>query len=187
MQVSVRPVDAGRRADFFRVHCSANNSGWCNCVAWWTPTWEDWGERTADENRALRDRLFDEGNFDGYLMYVDGKAVGWCQCGRRDRLEKLRRSYKLESDPAVWAISCIEIAPAYRGKGLAHHFVREILAHLRESGIGIVQAFPRRGQNQEAGEVWTGPESVFQLAGFQIERDHDRRPVYTWRPAVAQQ
>ena len=48
--VSFRP---GLEDDFFRLHCPANDAGWCNCVAWLVDGWEGWGERTAEQNRQL--------------------------------------------------------------------------------------------------------------------------------------
>ena len=89
MKIEVLPFDASRREDFFAVHSEINDCGWCSCVAWWVPTWDGWGNRTASENRELRESLCERGEYDGYLLYLDGAPVGWCQVGPRDRLEKL--------------------------------------------------------------------------------------------------
>ena len=77
--LEVRRLTAERRSDFDRVHCKANGAEWCRCVAWWVSTWDGWGERTAEQNDALRDELFARGEHDGYLAYRDGVPVGWCQ------------------------------------------------------------------------------------------------------------
>ncbi|MBI2519630.1 MAG: GNAT family N-acetyltransferase [Bdellovibrio sp.] len=178
MRISIKPIDGLRRTDFYQVHSKENGEGWCNCVAWWVPTWDGWEERSADENRILRDSLFDRGEFDGYLLYVNEKPVGWCQCGPRDRLAKLVSQSKLEPSPETWAVTCFVIIPAHRQKGLTHVFLKEILADLREKGIQHVQAFPKCGQGLGDGEVWTGPESLFIKAGFDIERMHPQWPIY---------
>jgi hypothetical protein len=34
------------------------------------------------------------------------------------------------------------------------------------------------GKPLTAGEVWTGPESVFKRAGFRLERDDPKHPIY---------
>ncbi len=81
--IEVHPFEESRRPDFFRLHSEANGCGWCCCVAWWTPTWEGWGERTAEENLRLREALFDRGEHDGYILYLDHEPVGWCQAGPR--------------------------------------------------------------------------------------------------------
>jgi len=69
MKISVQKLSEANRDDFYKVHCAKNGEGWCNCVAWWTPTWEKWDERTAEQNRELRNQLFDQGEYDGHILY----------------------------------------------------------------------------------------------------------------------
>ncbi len=169
------------RPDFYRLHSEANEAGWCFCAAWWLPTWEGWGERTAEENRAWRQGLFDRGEDDGYLLYRDGVPVGWCQSGPRDRLVKLCREYDFTPDPQVWALTCFLLAPAVRGQGLAHRLLAGVLEDLRERRVTRVQAFPRRGEGLSVKEIWTGTEDLFRQAGFALVLEHPRRPVYEKR------
>lgn len=178
MHLKVLPLSPSTRDDFFAVHNEDNGSGWCFCIAWWLPDWDGWGDRTADENRTMRESIMDSGLFDGFLLYVDNLPVGWCQCAPRDQFTKLCRNYKLEQDPAVWAITCLFISPAHRKNGLAHPFLGLILEELHKLNVERVQAFPRRGDELEDNEIWTGPESVFLRAGFSIEREHAAFPVY---------
>ncbi len=179
MEFSIALLEKQTLADFFQVHSAACEADWCFCTAWWVPTWSGWGDRTAAENRALRQDLFDRGEYDGYLLYAGGQPAGWCQCGPRDRLAKLVRQFDLKPDPQVWAITCLLLAPERRGQGLARRFLQAILRDLQDRGVEKVQGFPRRGDELSAGEVWTGPERLFQGAGFSIERDDPRRPIYS--------
>lgn len=174
----VFPLEASRREDFYRLHSKTNGADWCYCVAWWVPTWQGWGQRSAEENRALRERLFQRGQYDGYLLYVDGDPAGWCQCGPRDRLPKLLEQYNLPSDPGVWAITCFLIAPPFKKGGLTHQLLTGALQDLRRRGVPLVQAFPRRGKNLPDDDIWTGPEAAFKVAGFELDRDDPVWPVY---------
>jgi len=178
MNVTVRPLNADRLKDFYRVHSPDNGADWCYCVAWWVPTWDCWGQRTAAENRALREKFFRQKRYDGYLLYAAGEAAGWCQCVQRDRLPKLLKQYTLEHNPAVWAITCMLIAPGCKKQGLAHRFLDEILKDLRARGVRRVQAFPRRGERLPDEDVWTGPERLYRRAGFILERDDPDKPIY---------
>jgi ribosomal protein S18 acetylase RimI-like enzyme len=180
----VLPFDASRRRDFFELHCAKNGEGWCNCVAWWVPTWEGWSERSAEENRRLREALCDRGEYDGYLLYADGATIGWCQVGPRDRLEKLVRSYALEPDPETWAITCFVVAPAQRRLGMARFLLQQVLVDLRSRGVRRVEAFPRR-RTAAPGELWTGPEAMFRDVGFAVARDDPERPVLELKLASA--
>ena len=172
----MRRVDASLRRDFFRVHGAEQGADWCFCVAWWVPTWDGWGARTAGDNRALREELFQRGEYDGYLLYDDEEPIGWCQVGLRDRLAKLVEQFGLAPDGDVWAITCFHIHPDRRRRGLATELLRGVLADLQRRGVARVQAFPRRGVDAP-GELWTGPESMYTAAGFSPTSDDPKRPV----------
>ncbi len=175
--LSIQRLDAGRRDDFYRFHCPANDAGWCFCVAWWAPTWEGWGDRSADDNRRLRDELFDHGEFDGYLAYAGDEPVGWCQVGPRDRLTKLAQQFALPPDPAVWAITCVNVAPSRRRRGVARTLLRAVLDGVRARGVRRLEAFPKRGPELEPGDLWNGPEALYREAGFSVTRDDPQRPL----------
>ena len=175
--ITVHRFDPARRADFFRLHSAAHEAGWCFCTAWWVPNWEGWGERTADENRALREELLQRDEYDGYLLYVEGEPAGWCQVGPRDRLQKIVRQFDLPPAPATWAITCFLIAPAWRGQGLASELLQAVLADLGTRGARRVEAFPRRGAELDALDLWNGPEGMFLRAGFRVVREDAARPV----------
>ena len=167
----VRRLTAERRRDFDRVHCEANGAEWCRCVAWWVPTWDGWGERTAEQNDALREELFARGEFDGYLAYREGEPVGWCQVGRRDRLAKLVAQFELEPDPDTWAITCFVVAPRHRRGGAARALLTQVLRDLPARGARRVEAFPRTAEELDEGELWNGPEAMFARAGFERVRE----------------
>jgi GNAT superfamily N-acetyltransferase len=175
--VTIVPMQAEHRAAFFALHSEANGCGWCRCVAWWVESWDGWGERTAEENTCLREALFDRGQYDGYLAFAGERAVGWCQVGPRDRLEKLVGQFGLTRDPDVYAVTCFLVAPSHRRQGLTRRLLASVLDDLRTRGVQRVEAFPKRGDDLEAGELWTGPRAVFEAAGFQVVSEHERGPV----------
>lgn len=178
MQFEIRQMSRDLVGDFYQIHCEKNGEGWCNCVAWWVPNWDGWTKRSAEINKKLRDELFEKGEFDGYLLYVDGKPVCWSQCGPRDRLPNLQQVYQLTPDPEVWGITCFVIPPPYRGKGLAHWFLKEMLRDLKLRAVRHVQAFPKRGEHLEPGQLWRGPEQIYIKANFTIERNDEKQPIY---------
>ena len=178
MSIVVKRLQPSLRPDFFRLHSDENGCGLCRCVAWWVPSWAGWGERTAEANRVLRQSLFDRGEDDGYMLYLDDEPAGWAQVGRRDRLEKLVGEYRTEPDPGAWAITCFLLAPHARRRGLARLMLDEILRDLPARGARSVEGYPRRGNGLPAEEVWTGPEALFVDAGFQLVQEHPRRPRY---------
>jgi GNAT superfamily N-acetyltransferase len=175
MDIRVKRFSPDNEADFFDFHTRVG--GECFCTAWWVPSWEAWDEATAESNRQLRTELLARDEFDGYLLYLDGAVVGWCQVGARDRLSKLVTQFGLEAEDEVWAISCFQINPQFRGWGLATRLLAAVLADLRERGIGRVQAYPKLDARLPADQQWTGPRALYEQAGFQMVRENKSRAI----------
>ena len=177
MALSIRRYAADTEADFERLHDDANDAGWCRCVAWWVPSWEGWGERSAEQNLDLRRGLCSRAQHDGYLLYDDSEVVGWCQVGPRDRLTKLTAQFGLEPDPLTWAITCLLIVPSRRREGLASWLLAELLGELKQQSVRRLEAFPKRGADLDAGDLWNGAEAMYREAGFRVVLDDPTRPV----------
>ncbi len=176
MQPEIHRFDPNRRVDFFRLHGELCNGG-CYCVAWWVPTWEGWGAHAPAQNRQLRESLLAQGEYDGYLLYLGGEPVGWCQAGPRDRLTKLVHQFGLAPDPTTWAITCFLIAPGWRRRGLASALLEAVLRDLRARGVRRVEAYPKRGAALDTLDLWNGPEAMLRAAGFSVAQDDPVRPV----------
>lgn len=175
--ISVEPFRAELRADFVRLHSDDNGAGWCHCVAWWVPTWDGWGERTAEENAALRRTLCERGEYDGLLAYVRDEPVGWCQVGPRDRLAKLVGQLELEASPTTWAVTCFLVAPGHRRRGVAGALLAAAVEAARAAGATRLEGYPRTGAVLEDEEAWTGTETLFTRAGFTVDRPGAPRAV----------
>jgi GNAT superfamily N-acetyltransferase len=178
-QREVVRFEAGLEAEFLFLHSEANEAGWCRCVAWHAPTWDGWSERTAAENLAMRRELWAAGDHDAYLLRVDGVPMASVQVGPRARLQKLMTQFGLSPDDEVWALTCFLVAPAQRRRGHARFLLEGVLADLRARGVRRVEAYPRCGEHLEAGELWTGPESLYRAAGFEDLHREGSRSVWS--------
>ena len=154
--------------DDLRALLGGEPFGWCWCVAWEVPTWEGWGERTADENRALRESLWKHGKYQGYVFYEGDEPVGWCRCGPRATWPKLCEQFGLDPAEPVHALTCFGLRPSHRGRGLLHEFLGLVLDHLSASGATRVEAFPRAAASDDPDDVWNGPRSIFEKRGFEV-------------------
>jgi len=183
----VRRLGRERCGDFGRVHAAEHGSDFCQCVAWWVATWEEWGGRSAEQNRRLRSELFERGEFDGYLLYDDGAPIAWCQAGPRDRLTKLVRTFDLPPDPTTWAITCFLVVPAHRRTGVASRLLAAVLDDLPRRGARRVEAVPRRppaGEELDELDLWNGAEEMFLRAGFEVVRDATPRALLAMNLSV---
>jgi len=176
-KVRIERLSAVNKNDFFKIMGMGEFGDCCFCVFWWQASHEGWGDRTCEQNRQFREELFTRNIFDGYLLYLNDIPQGWCQCGPRDQWTTLLKKYNLEPDPMIWAINCFVINPEEAGKGLSHLFLNEILIALKSMGVARVQSFPHMGDDLKREDVWPGPATIFQKAGFITIKPDDRRPV----------
>jgi GNAT superfamily N-acetyltransferase len=174
--IAIHRLSTANEDDFARIHCDRTGNGWCQCVAWWVPSWEGWGDRTAEQNLALRQKLARDGVHDGYFVYANDALAGWVQAWKRDAFAKLATQFGVTSDPDAWMIGCVLILPAFRGMGVARDALRLIVDDLRLRGARSIDAFPKRGAS-DAGELWNGPESTYAHLGFAVVRDDAKRPL----------
>jgi GNAT superfamily N-acetyltransferase len=170
MTLRLRPLEASLRADFLAVlDRGSAESGPCRCTAYHIRGYEK-------EGPACRDRMFAEGRSDGYLLYEDGRPVGWCQCGPWESFAML--ASKPAPQQGAWAITCMVLAPEAKGRGLAHALLREVLADLRRRGVPYVTAMGHRLGPTYSSPLPELPESVCVKAGMVLEKDDPECPRY---------
>jgi len=176
--LKVLPLTPEHHQRFLDYHATAHDDapqgsggGWCYCVAWWVPHWVGFGERTAEQNRELRERLLSIGVADGWLGVLDDKTVGWCQGGPRDQLGRIAFHYKRPADPDCWAIGCLQVPHPLRRQGIARDLLRGVLAHMRQAGARRVEAYPtvdKSGGAADPAELWPGPLVLYRSLGFRV-------------------
>lgn len=174
----VLPLDASTRDRFLAFHeqrhegaPEGSEGGWCYCVAWWVPHWVGFNQRTAQENRALRESLLAIGIGDGWLAVQGDRTVGWCQGGPRDQLGRIAFYYKRPPDPDCWAIGCLQVPHELRRQGVARALLEGVLEQMKAAGARRVEAFPRLIESQgpqDPGELWPGPMALYRSLGFRV-------------------
>jgi GNAT superfamily N-acetyltransferase len=121
--------------------------------------------------RALRqvaERQIESGTLRGYLAFVDGVSIGWCNAN-----DKANFPIESGNGARLYAsagkrekvVVCFEIAPEFRGKGVATALLRQVVADAKSEGYLAVEGFPRiRDERYE----WdfSGPVRLYEKAGF---------------------
>ena len=160
----------GNRTWFDALHTDEHGLGWCQCVAWWVAGFEGWGERTAAENRALREGLFDRGVYDGYFLVAGERPVAWAQVAPRDALGRVARVFQRPPDPGAWAVGCLAVPPGERRRGRARALLTGVLEDVARRGATSLEAFPKDlgGTAEEEGELWNGPLALYHALGFEV-------------------
>jgi GNAT superfamily N-acetyltransferase len=170
--LSILPLSPQRFADFLRFFegdAFADNPAWASCYC--QCFYEDhsvvvWKDRTAAENRALARQRTSDGRMQGYLAYLDGQPVGWCNAVPRTL------AHALDDEPIpnpheVGTLLCFVVSPEHRGHGVATALLGAACDGLRAAGFKYVEAYPRPGARTSA-ENHFGPLSMFVAAGFEV-------------------
>ncbi len=151
---------------------------------------EEYGNDFESWKRALREsaeRMVAAGEIQGYLVFDNGVSVGWCNAN--ERLNYYRTGeFDLQTTPEdeictncnvrgeVKAIVCFEIAPEYRGKGIASMLLQRICEDAKAEGFKYVEAYPVKDGGY-MGMAFTGPMHMYEKAGFEVVEQADQSYV----------
>ena len=134
----------------------------------------------GEENfmRALREVVVSQitsGALRGYLAYADGVSIGWCNANDKANFPVESANGARLYTPAELrekAVICFEIAPEYRGKGIATALLSRVAEDAAAEGYLAVEGFPQvHGERNE----WdfSGPVRLYEKAGFIKVSDQD--------------
>ena len=119
-------------------------------------------------SRKVAEQQIAVGALRGYLAFIDGVAIGWCNVNDRAcfPIEPCTDTYfYAPAEKREKAIVCFEVAPEYRGKGVATALLQQAIFDARAEGYIAVMAFPVvRSERYE----WdcAGPVHLYQKEGF---------------------
>ena len=173
--IEIKPLTPDRANDFltfFDRDAFADNPAWarCYCFFYNTEHGPDWERRTPAQNRADKERSIKAGESQGLMAYLDGKVIGWCHAAPMQTLPALAE-YVDKDDPdeaTTGAIVCFNVAPSYRGQGLAKRLLGAACDALRTQGMTRVRAMPPRDATSAA-RAYHGTVPMYEAAGFKVE------------------
>lgn len=119
-------------------------------------------------SKTIAKKQIQSGELRGYLAYMDGKAVGWCNANDRANFPSepcCDVAFYSPMPHIEVAVVCFEIAPDYRGRGVATTLLNRVILEAKASGYSSVVGFPvKRNERYE----WdcAGPIRLFEKAGF---------------------
>lgn len=169
---------------FFDRDAFADFPWWsgCFCMFYSTPgdAW-DASPAAGPEHRAARIEHTKTGKSHGYLAYLDGKVVGWCNAAPRDSYANLRR-YRAVVDETlmVGSIVCFVVAAPYRGRGVATALLNAACEGLREQGMRLAEGYPTTQSPPTvpypvpwSAHNYHGPLEMYLKNGFAVHRQMD--------------
>jgi GNAT superfamily N-acetyltransferase len=129
------------------------------------------GDKTFSEdgNRALKQRLVDEGRAHAALVLADDEVVAWCQFGSPEELPNIyhRKEYEAQAGPwPDYRITCIFVDKKHRRRGLTAVAIRGALELISQAGGGVVESYPHDNDGKKVSVLYTSTRAVFEEAGF---------------------
>ncbi|MDD2363150.1 MAG: GNAT family N-acetyltransferase, partial [Oscillospiraceae bacterium] len=131
--------------------------------------YDDVAKNPGPASRAEAERQIANGILRGYLAFVDGLSIGWCNANDRANYPAEPvyddTPFHAPAENREKAVVCFEIAPEYRGKGIATALLHQVIADARAEGYIAVAGFPiERTERYE----WDcrGPVRLYEKAGF---------------------
>lgn len=147
----------------------------CYCLQSHLSREEDEKCTLKEERRQKAKEFIEQGVMTGYLIFDGEKIVGWCNAGDKldygplcadetfftDRVERGR----------IKVLYCMDIAPGYRGKGIAKMVMKRVLTDAEEEGYAYVEGYPFSDTKRDY--QYRGPAGLYEKYGFELYRKQD--------------
>lgn len=130
-------------------------------------------------SRKVAEQQIEAGILRGYLAFYDDVAIGWCNANDKANFPFECCTGERFFSPAEKrekAVVCFEIAPEYRGKGVATALLQRVITDAIAEDYIAIEGFPVvRSERYE----WdcTGPVRLFEKAGFSKVSEKDGKAV----------
>ena len=161
--------------DFFdhRAFSDGNPNGLCYCTS---PNQEEktikqmvsefQANGVKETIRKYAAEMLDQGEINGYLAFDDDLSIGWCNAADIDSYKGFVPDFARENQCGkTVAIVCFEIAPGYRGKGIASAFIEQVCADAKADGYAAVEGYAKITEHRDEYD-FTGPVHLYEKAGF---------------------
>lgn len=121
--------------------------------------------------RKIAEQQILAGDLQGYLALESGVSIGWCNANDKENYttlgigEEIRNAYKGSPNERIKSVLCFEIAPNYRGKGIATALLTHVCEDAKAKGFDVIEGYPHLRLQREAFD-FVGPARLFEKAGF---------------------
>lgn len=185
--ITIRPLTSELKDDYLdffdhRAFSDDNPNGPCYCTS---PNQD--GEQiqkmvsefksfgVKETLRKYAAEMLDRNMIHGYLAYDGEQSIGWCNAADIESYVGFVPEFARKiTCGKTMSIVCFEIAPEYRGMGIASAFINRICADAKSKGYAAVEGYPRLS-DQRNDYDFEGPYRLYQKAGFmEVARENGR-------------
>ena len=110
--------------------------------------------------------MLDRNLIRGYLAYDGEQAIGWCNAADIDSYAGFVPNFARKNTCGkTISIVCFEIAPDYRGMGIASAFIEQVCSDAKANGYAAVEGYAMLSDKRNDFD-YQGPEGLYLKAGF---------------------
>lgn len=119
-----------------------------------------------DTLRKYAEEMLNENKIHGYLAYDGDLSVGWCNASDKESYDGFVPDFARENSCGkTISIVCFEIAPGYRGRGIASAFIERVCSDAKNIGYAAVEGYAVISDIRNDFD-YQGPVRLYQKAGF---------------------
>ena len=116
--------------------------------------------------RRYAAEMLDRGRIQGYLAYDGELSVGWCNAADIESYAGFVPEFARKNTCGkTISIVCFEIAPEYRGMGIASALIERVCRDAKSKGYAAVEGYPKLSDQRNDFD-YQGPLQLYQKAGF---------------------
>lgn len=118
-------------------------------------------------------KMLNENKIQGYLAFDGDVSIGWCDAADIESYSGFIPQFAKENTCGkTVSIVCFEIAPEYRGKGIASAFIERVCSDAKEKGYVAVEGYAKLSEQRDDFD-FQGPVQLYKKAGFvEIAREN---------------
>ena len=110
--------------------------------------------------------MLNQKRIQGYLAYDGAVSVGWCNAADMESYTGFVPEFaRKNACGKTISIVCFEIAPEYRGMGIASAFIDRVCSDARSEGYAAVEGYAILSEKRNDFD-YQGPVRLYEKAGF---------------------
>lgn len=176
--IVIRPLTSELNADYLdffdhRAFTDENPNGPCYCTS---PNQEEEqikkmvGEfklyGVKETLRKYAAEMLSQNMIHGYLAYDGDQSIGWCNAADIESYTGFVPAFARNiTCGKTMSIVCFEIAPGYRGMGIASAFIDRVCTDAKSKGYAAVEGYAILSEQRNDFD-FQGPYRLYQKAGF---------------------
>ena len=187
MEVIIKALEPDLLDDFLNFFDNigfVDNPDWAGCYCQFyhiEGSRKKWAKRTKEQNRNSSKALITSGKMKGFLAYLDGKPVGWCNANSKENYSYFLFKDESNNENKIAAIVCFLIAPSYRKKGIARLLLKEVCEYYKNKKYDYIECYPAKNDKSDA-HNYHGPYTLFLSEGFSVFKE--LKGIYVMRKKI---